>query len=112
MAPSNISRTQDGQLTVASDARQYLQVASPGATGPPQFGHWSAPASVVTWVRSSRIEGMADFPVQKSDEEWRTRVALAACYRLVHRFGMSDQIYNHISARIPGGEDQHFLVNA
>jgi ribulose-5-phosphate 4-epimerase/fuculose-1-phosphate aldolase len=47
-----------------------------------------------------------------SEDEWRTRVDLAACYRLILRFGMSDQIYNHISARVPSGDDAHFLINA
>ena len=44
--------------------------------------------------------------------EWQTRVDLAACYRLILRYGMHDQIYNHISARVPGGDDGHFLINA
>jgi ribulose-5-phosphate 4-epimerase/fuculose-1-phosphate aldolase len=43
--------------------------------------------------------------------EWATRVDLAACYRLVHHYGMDDLVYNHISARVPG-EDGHFLINA
>ncbi|MGA3247262.1 MAG: class II aldolase/adducin family protein [Paraburkholderia sp.] len=42
--------------------------------------------------------------------EWQTRVNLAACYRLVASFGMSDLIYNHITARIPGSPD-HILIN-
>jgi ribulose-5-phosphate 4-epimerase/fuculose-1-phosphate aldolase len=46
-----------------------------------------------------------------SREEWQTRVDLAACYRLVHHFGMDDLVYNHISARVPG-EEGHFLINA
>ncbi|WP_229722876.1 class II aldolase/adducin family protein [Xylophilus rhododendri] len=41
--------------------------------------------------------------------EWQSRVDLAACYRLVAHFGMSDLIYNHITARIPGTED--ILIN-
>jgi ribulose-5-phosphate 4-epimerase/fuculose-1-phosphate aldolase len=45
-----------------------------------------------------------------SAEEWQARVDLAACYRLVDRFGMSDLIYNHITARIPGTDD-HLLIN-
>jgi ribulose-5-phosphate 4-epimerase/fuculose-1-phosphate aldolase len=45
-----------------------------------------------------------------SPEEWRVRVDLAACYRLVDRYGMSDLIYNHITARVPGPE-QHLLIN-
>jgi ribulose-5-phosphate 4-epimerase/fuculose-1-phosphate aldolase len=46
-----------------------------------------------------------------SREEWTTRADLAACYRLVHHFGMDDLVYNHISARVPG-EEGHFLINA
>ena len=46
-----------------------------------------------------------------SPEEWQTRVDLAACYRLVHHFGMDDLVYNHITARVPG-EEGHILINA
>ena len=45
-----------------------------------------------------------------SPAERDTRIQLAACYRLVSHFGMSDLIYNHITARIPGPED-HLLIN-
>jgi ribulose-5-phosphate 4-epimerase/fuculose-1-phosphate aldolase len=45
-----------------------------------------------------------------SDAEWQVRVDLAACYRLVARLGMSDLIYNHITAKVPG-QDGHFLIN-
>ncbi|MGO4326886.1 class II aldolase/adducin family protein [Cupriavidus sp. 2TAF22] len=45
-----------------------------------------------------------------SDAEWRARQELAACYRLVDRYGMTDLIYNHITLRIPGTE--HLLINA
>jgi len=45
-----------------------------------------------------------------SAEEWQTRVDLAACYRLVDRYGMTDMIYNHITARVPGPE-HHLLIN-
>ena len=44
-----------------------------------------------------------------SAQEWQTRVDLAACYRLVDAYGMTDLIYNHITARIPGTE--HLLIN-
>lgn len=43
--------------------------------------------------------------------EWALRVDLAACYRLVARYGMTDLIYNHITARVPGPE-HHILINA
>jgi ribulose-5-phosphate 4-epimerase/fuculose-1-phosphate aldolase len=46
-----------------------------------------------------------------SEAEWKTRVDLAACYRLVELYGMSDMIANHISARVPG-EQGAFLINA
>jgi len=45
-----------------------------------------------------------------SAEEWSTRVDLAACYRLVALYGMTDLVYNHITARVPGAE-QHVLIN-
>ena len=41
---------------------------------------------------------------QVSDEEWRTRVDLAAAYRLVALFKWDDLVFTHISARIPGPE--------
>jgi ribulose-5-phosphate 4-epimerase/fuculose-1-phosphate aldolase len=46
-----------------------------------------------------------------SPAEWDVRVDLAACYRLVARYGMTDLVYNHITARIPGPE-HHILINA
>ena len=45
-----------------------------------------------------------------SAEEWQTRVDLAACYRLVAHFGWSDLVFTHITARVPGVENQ-FLIN-
>jgi len=44
-----------------------------------------------------------------SPEEWQARVDLAACYRLVDAYGMTDLIYNHITLRVPGTE--HLLIN-
>ncbi|GAA5232227.1 class II aldolase/adducin family protein [Verticiella sediminum] len=49
-----------------------------------------------------------------SEAEWQVRVDLAACYRLVAMYGMTDLIATHISAKLPaeatGGEEQ-FLIN-
>ena len=45
-----------------------------------------------------------------SADEWQLRVDLAAAYRLVAAYGMSDLVFTHISARIPGPE-HHFLIN-
>lgn len=47
---------------------------------------------------------------QVSQEEWQTRVDLAACYRMVAHYGWDDLIFTHISARVPGPE-HHFLIN-
>src|SRR5436190_12932864 len=47
---------------------------------------------------------------QVTGEEWRTRVDLAAAYRLVAHYGWDDLIFTHISARVPGPE-HHFLLN-
>ena len=44
-----------------------------------------------------------------SVDEWQARLDLAACYRLVDTYGMTDLIYNHITLRIPGTE--HLLIN-
>lgn len=45
-----------------------------------------------------------------SEVEWAARVKLAACYRLMDRYGMTDLIYNHITLSIPGTE--YLLINA
>jgi ribulose-5-phosphate 4-epimerase/fuculose-1-phosphate aldolase len=45
-----------------------------------------------------------------SPEEWRARVDLAAAYRLVAEFKWDDLVFTHITARVPGSEDQ-FLIN-
>lgn len=42
--------------------------------------------------------------------EREARIALAAVYRLIAKLGLDDLIYNHISMRVPGTEDQ-FLIN-
>jgi ribulose-5-phosphate 4-epimerase/fuculose-1-phosphate aldolase len=45
-----------------------------------------------------------------SEEEWKLRVDLAACYRLIAMYGWDDLVFTHISARVPG-PDEHFLIN-
>jgi len=47
---------------------------------------------------------------QVSAEEWQVRMDLAAAYRLAAHYGWTMMIYNHISARVPGHDDQ-FLLN-
>ena len=42
--------------------------------------------------------------------EWDVRLKLAAAYRLVDYYGWTEQIYGHLTARVPG-PDNHFLIN-
>jgi len=53
---------------------------------------------------------MSSRPHAISEAEWQTRVNLAAAYRLVALFKWDDLVFTHISARVPGTEDQ-FLIN-
>lgn len=48
--------------------------------------------------------------VPEDTEERRIRTDLAACYRLMAKFAMTDLIFTHVSARLPG-TDGHFLLN-
>lgn len=45
-----------------------------------------------------------------SDQEWSARCKLAALYRLIAHFRMTDLIDTHISLRVPGAENR-FLIN-
>jgi ribulose-5-phosphate 4-epimerase/fuculose-1-phosphate aldolase len=45
-----------------------------------------------------------------SPEEWALRQDLAACYRLFVKYGWTDLIFTHLSARVPG-EPHHYLIN-
>lgn len=62
---------------------------------------------------SSSVHPLGASGVRKrvSGDEWDMRVDLAACYRLAAHYRMTDLIYTHISARVPGPE-HHFLINA
>jgi ribulose-5-phosphate 4-epimerase/fuculose-1-phosphate aldolase len=49
-------------------------------------------------------------PLPMSDAEWQARVQLAACYRIFDMYGWVEQIFNHITVRVPGPEVR-FLIN-
>lgn len=53
-----------------------------------------------------------DRPMQGnvSPEEWAARVDLAACYRLLAHYRMTDLIYTHSTVRVPG-QPGKFLIN-
>jgi len=57
---------------------------------------------------SAAVQTLSD--TTYSPQEWQVRCDLAALYRLVAHFRMTDFIYTHISARVPGPE-KHFLIN-
>jgi ribulose-5-phosphate 4-epimerase/fuculose-1-phosphate aldolase len=47
-------------------------------------------------------------------DEWRTRLELAACYRIFDMLGWTEMIYNHITVRLPSsvsGDQKQFLIN-
>jgi len=50
-----------------------------------------------------------------SEAEWALRKDLACCYRLIDHFGLTDLVYNHITARLPDDshsfDDEIFLIN-
>ena len=50
-------------------------------------------------------------PSRFPEDEWQARVDLAACYRLFVRYGWTDLIYTHLTARVPGTTNQ-YLINA
>ena len=62
-------------------------------------------------VHALQKSKVADLRANVSPEEWQARVDLAAAYRLIDLYGMSDLIANHISMRVPGEPDA-FLINA
>jgi len=51
----------------------------------------------------------ASQPVSQEFNERRTRVELAAMYRLFHHYGWTDVIDTHLTARVPGTDDQYFI---
>ncbi len=53
---------------------------------------------------------MVDVKNNVSKEEWETRQDLAAFYRTIPYFGWDDLIFTHISAKVPGADDE-FLIN-
>ncbi len=62
-------------------------------------------------AKIERLEGKV------SDKEWKTRVELAAIYRLAAVYGWTDLIFTHISAKLPDEPDadgkmqERFLIN-
>ena len=61
-------------------------------------------------MSSPNNTAIASLKNKVSADEWQTRVDLAACYRLVAQYGWDDLVFTHITAKIPGAENQ-FLIN-
>jgi ribulose-5-phosphate 4-epimerase/fuculose-1-phosphate aldolase len=66
-------------------------------------------ADVATVHDFAPLEEIPSIRSQVSAEEWETRVNLAACYRLVDLYDMSDMSRTHISAKVP--DEEAFLLN-
>jgi ribulose-5-phosphate 4-epimerase/fuculose-1-phosphate aldolase len=49
-------------------------------------------------------------PAGMAAAEWWARVELAACYRVFYARGWSEEIFNHITLRVPGPEPS-YLIN-
>jgi ribulose-5-phosphate 4-epimerase/fuculose-1-phosphate aldolase len=74
---------------------------------------WLTLSSVLRPRRATEGALMTDVAKQAfadSAEELRLRRELAAVYRLIAHFRMTDLIFTHISLRLPG-PDHHFLIN-
>jgi ribulose-5-phosphate 4-epimerase/fuculose-1-phosphate aldolase len=78
----------------------------PAGANPSQFTSESGPGKAIR-EHTMHIPSLKELV---SAEEWSLRVDLAAAYRLIAAYGMSDLVFTHISARIPGPEHQ-FLIN-
>src|SRR5688572_12276721 len=86
------------RTTTAPAARRRSMQEWPGPMRSPRMNDHTA-------VSTARVRERV------SAEEWAAREDLAACYRLAAYFRMTDLIYTHISARVPGPQP-HFLINA
>src|SRR5271154_3510905 len=53
---------------------------------------------------------VASLHLEKRSAEWEQRVELAACYRLLAHYKLTDLIYTHATVRVPG-EPGRFLIN-
>ncbi len=49
-------------------------------------------------------------PQDCPEPEWRARLELAACYRVFAHRGWAEEIFNHITVRVPGPQ-RHYLIN-
>jgi ribulose-5-phosphate 4-epimerase/fuculose-1-phosphate aldolase len=63
----------------------------------------------MTTVLEAKRNIPADVRKSVSPAEWEARVKLAACYRLMAHFGITDLTYNHLSARVPDHPDRYVI---
>ena len=59
----------------------------------------------MTLATDNRDRVARDPSADISEAEWTLRVQLAAAYRLIDHFGWTEQIYGHLTARVPGDDD-------
>jgi ribulose-5-phosphate 4-epimerase/fuculose-1-phosphate aldolase len=61
--------------------------------------------NVIAPIKIESVRGLV------SPEEWQARIDLAACYRLIVRYGWADLTATHTSLEVPGSDGKHFLIN-
>jgi hypothetical protein len=84
-----------------------------GRSSDPNQPLWAAHRGDIYLKPGAAMNYTTDFKSirdEVSAQEWQTRLDLAACYRLVDAYEMTDMASNHITARIPGSDD-HLLIN-
>jgi ribulose-5-phosphate 4-epimerase/fuculose-1-phosphate aldolase len=61
-------------------------------------------------MKESTLDIQSESQAQNLDQQYQTRIQLAAVYRLIDHFGWSDLVLTHASTRVPNS-DEHFFVN-
>src|SRR5947208_11213550 len=45
-----------------------------------------------------------------ADQRWQARIDLAAAHRLAVMHGFNEGIFNHLTLRVPGGNDRYYQI--
>ncbi|MBN36511.1 MAG: class II aldolase [Rhodospirillaceae bacterium] len=90
-----------------------MPIMATTGSGQSNSGCLNPPIQPVTMAAANQLRGsdMAATaqPVSQEFNERRVRVELAAMYRISHFYGWTDVIDTHLTARVPGTDDQYFI---
>jgi ribulose-5-phosphate 4-epimerase/fuculose-1-phosphate aldolase len=87
----------------SGDAALWQDRQTGPPNGPPTGAYMTSPPFSPDEIERTRPDHIAP-------AEWRQRVELAACYRVFHARGWSEEIFNHITLRVHGTEPS-YLIN-